>query len=1059
MTQPADPNETIDEAPGMARLRALASAPAAPVRLELLEEIARGGVGAVLKGRDMDLGRDVAVKVLLANHVDKADLAQRFLDEACIAGRLQHPGVVPVYALGRLADGRPFFTMKLVKGRTLAQLLAECRDPAAERPRFLHVFEQICQAVAYAHARGVIHRDLKPSNVMVGAYGEVQVMDWGMAKVLQRDGTTDEPGQEGRPTEGASVIQTPRGGAAGRGSETLTGSVLGTPAYMAPEQARGEVEDVDRRADVFGLGGILCEILTGRPPYPGASEEALKRARRADLADARARLDASGADGDVVALAKRCLAAEPAGRPRDAGETAAAVTAYRESVERRLRLADAARAEARAKAVEERKRRRLMAALAGSLLLTALAVGGGWLWVTRDRAARREEAEQAAGRALGRAEELAEQAKAIEPDTPQAAGQAVALWAQARDVVMDAERALAAGPETDEARGRLAARRESIEGGLKRAEKEDRLLKDLDQARGLRADSRPSRHDTETAARSYAKALGDYGLNVSGAEAAAAVLAERPAVRLAIIVSLDDWADCVGGDEATRLHRIADAADGDDWRRRYRAAAAGSLEDLKQLAQEARNLELPAVSADLLAAALIRHEARAEAAALLRQARSRRPADFWVHFELGVCMDDEDHPDAVTLQEAVGSDWAALALRPDSAPAHNNLGNALYTLKDLDGAIACYNKAIALSPEYVKVYYNRGNAFCAKGDLDDAVASYTKAIELDPGYAHAHNNLGLALAGKGDLDGAIAHYRKAVELDPGYAHAHNNLGIALKDKGDLDGAITCYHKAIELDPKHWEARLNLGIALAAQDDLEGAAAAFTEGIKLNPNEAQAHFRLGETLRLQGKFAEARDSARRCLALLAPDAPLRPAATAALERCQRLLALESKLGPVLRGEQQPADASERLGLIAVCKLQRRYAAAARLYRDGFAADVALTDDPTGASRYNAACYAALAGSGQGEDAKDLDDKACADWRKQALDWLRADLDLWAKKLEGDRPEDRQAVKEQMQHWQQDADLAGVRDAAQLAKLPADEQAACRKLWADVQALLDTAAAKE
>ena len=159
--------------------------PADPAaRLQLLGEIARGGMGAILKGRDSDIGRDLAVKVLLEKHSDNPGLIRRFIEEAQIAGQLQHPGVVPVYELGALADRRPYFIMKLVKGRTLADLLAARLDPADDQPRVLGIFLQVCQTVAYAHARGVIHRDLKPSNVMVGSFGEVQVMDWGLAKVL-----------------------------------------------------------------------------------------------------------------------------------------------------------------------------------------------------------------------------------------------------------------------------------------------------------------------------------------------------------------------------------------------------------------------------------------------------------------------------------------------------------------------------------------------------------------------------------------------------------------------------------------------------------------------------------------------------------------------------------------------------------------------------------------------------------------------------------------------------------------------------------------------------------
>src|SRR5262249_47328806 len=242
--------------------------PEVPGRFRLLGEIARGGMGAILKGFDADLGRDLALKVLLEQHSGNVDFVRRFVEEAQIGGQLQHPGIVPVYELGTFPDRRPYFAMKLVKGRTLAALLSERKDPRDDLPRFLGIFEQVAQTVAYAHARGVIHRDLKPSNVMVGSFGEVQVMDWGLAKVLPGGGVAGEPGNVSPPAE-ESVIRTVRSGSAL--DQSQAGSVLGTPAYMAPEQAVGAVGRVDRRADVFGLGSILCEVLTGQPAYTGAS--------------------------------------------------------------------------------------------------------------------------------------------------------------------------------------------------------------------------------------------------------------------------------------------------------------------------------------------------------------------------------------------------------------------------------------------------------------------------------------------------------------------------------------------------------------------------------------------------------------------------------------------------------------------------------------------------------------------------------------------------------------------------------------------------------------------
>ena len=326
-------------------------------RYQLLGEIGHGGMGAVLKGRDPDLGRDLAVKVLLEEHRDDPELVRRFIEEAQIGGQLQHPGIVPVYELGQFGDRRPYFTMKLVKGRTLAALLKERAGPAHDLPRFLGIFEQVCQTMAYAHARGVIHRDLKPLEHHGG------VVRRGAGDGLG-PGQGAAPGRSRRraaartPTcRPSASIRTVRSGSDADASRP--GSVLGTPAYMAPEQAGGDVEAIDERADVFGLGSILCEILTGRPAYTGPSSDAiLRKARRGETADALRRLDGCGADAELVALAGHCLAAEPEERPRDAGEVARRMTAYLSGVQDRLRAAELARAAEEARAEEATRRPR-----------------------------------------------------------------------------------------------------------------------------------------------------------------------------------------------------------------------------------------------------------------------------------------------------------------------------------------------------------------------------------------------------------------------------------------------------------------------------------------------------------------------------------------------------------------------------------------------------------------------------------------------------------------------------------------------------------------------------
>ncbi|MFN9713363.1 MAG: protein kinase domain-containing protein [Planctomycetota bacterium] len=369
-------------------------------RYQLLGEIARGGMGAILKGRDNDLGRDLAIKVLLDSHKDKPEVIQRFIEEAQIGGQLQHPGIAPIYDLGRFADNRPFFAMKLVKGQTLSKLLSDRHATSDERSRFLGIFENVCQTVGYAHSRGVIHRDLKPANIMVGAFGEVQVMDWGLAKVLADGGVNDERRAHSK-HNGHSVIETIRTGVGSdslesvgtAGSHTQVGSVMGTPAYMPPEQALGEVHSMDERADVFALGAILCEILTGKPPYVADDGTRLFRmAMRGKLDDCFARLASCDADEELIALTKDCLELDPIDRPRDAGVLANRVRGYLESVEARLREAETARAAQTARAEAEalrlaqqqqatRKLQRMLAGLAAvALFALGASVVAGLFW-------------------------------------------------------------------------------------------------------------------------------------------------------------------------------------------------------------------------------------------------------------------------------------------------------------------------------------------------------------------------------------------------------------------------------------------------------------------------------------------------------------------------------------------------------------------------------------------------------------------------------------------------------------------------------------------------------
>jgi tetratricopeptide (TPR) repeat protein len=1063
-----------------------ASLPAQLGRYELLEEIGRGGMGAVFRARDPNLNRPLAVKVLLAKHRGQPELENRFLEEAQVTGQLQHPGIPSVHELGRLEDGRPFFAMKLVQGQTLAALLQTDPDHAPDRPRLLAIFGQVCQALAYAHSRGVLHRDLKPANVMVGAFGEVQVMDWGLAKVLDA-----ERARAARPGPAPSPVQTLRTATTGVSSQA--GAVLGTLAYMPPEQALGRVGELDERADVFGLGAILCEILTGQPPY--AAREGLAahgQAAGADLADAFARLDGCGADAELVHLAKACLAPERADRRRDAGVVARDVAAYQEGVEQRLRRAELERARAQVRATEERKRRRLTAALAAAALALVLLAAGGGLWLQAVRAERHAEA--------ARHEQTLRQE--VEAALTQAASfrqgfhfpQAHALLEQAR-LRLDPT-----GP--DDLRRRL----EQALADLHLAER-------LDAARLQPAIIVKEELDVLGTEQRYAAAFAEasLGREKEDAETVAARVRDS-ALREELVAALDDWAG-VTQNQSRRvwLSAVARGADPNRWRGRLRQPEVwGERAALIQLAREAKKAALSPQLAASLGRAL--RQRGADAVPLLAAAHARFPQDFWLNFELAAALCGQHRWD-----EAVGYHLAALALRPRASAVQSNLGYTLEAKGRLDEAIAHYQQALDLDPKVARVHYNLGNALAKKRRLDEAIAHYQQALDLDPKDVRAHTNLGFALQAKGRLDEAIDRYRQALAIDPKDAMAHYNLGNALlargrvddafrhrqravrldpKDpsahynlgnvletKGRLDDAIDCYRRALALDPKDARVHNNLGYVLQAKGRLDDALAHYQQAVYLDPRDsrthtslgyalyakgrldeaidhyrqaldldpklAQAHGALGQALLSQGHFHEAQAATRRGLDLLPQSHPLRSTVTQQLQRCEQMLAREDRLPAVLQDQDKPAEAADYVAFAELCSIKKQYAAAVRLYAEAFAAKPQLADDVKAGHRYNAACAAVLAAGGQGTDTVAQDGKERARWRHQGLDWLRADLAAWAKAA------DRDLVQRTLQHWHQDSNLAGARDREALAKLPATERQAWTEFWFDVVNLLKKA----
>ncbi|HEY1190631.1 MAG TPA: tetratricopeptide repeat protein, partial [Gemmata sp.] len=731
---------------------------------------------------------------------------------------------------------------KLVEGRTLSARLKERASPADGLPELVRAFEQVCLAVGFAHDKGVIHRDLKPANVMIGAFGEVQVMDWGLAKA-----------GDGNPSPGAPNPPPSPGGEKGTldtDSATITGQVLGTPAYMSPEQARGE--PVDPRTDVFSLGAILCEILTGSRPFTGqTSAEVISQTVAGDLGAALVKLDASGADGELVALAKRCLAPRAADRPANGKAVADAVTAYRAGAEARVRAAEAERAAAEARAAEQRKRRRVQLALAGAVTALLLGAGAvGW-WADRQSTAHRAETERLAREQASADLQQREKDDRAADENRRALAEEVARC----EAALRADDAPAAGVALIE-----IGRRENHPGAegfrprIARCRADQAMLARLDAAETFRwAPVNGAFPPFAALERKWVEAFAAYGADIASAPAAeAAARVSAALIRERLLFTLELWHANVN---FPNLGAVLHAADPDPVRDAIRTAIrdrafADVGERVRALHRAAERPEQPArftIALSESAGDVLPARARRD---LLAAEWARSPNNLRVVMALGRTYPMNQSDGAA---ERVRWFQSAVALRPDSAFTWSNLAVALIDSARYDEALVATRTALRLDPKNTDALTNTGVALRKKGDPAGAVAAYRAALAIDPHLAHPtfHNNFGAALGAAGDLGGAVGQFKKAIELDPKFAPAHANLGNALLRQRDPDGAVRSLREALKLDPQNAEAHETLGRALLQKRDRAGAIAALRESLRLDPKNVNLWGGLGNLLWDQG----------------------------------------------------------------------------------------------------------------------------------------------------------------------------------------------------------------
>ena len=621
---------------------------------------------------------------------------------------------------------------------------------------------------------------------MVGRFGEVQVMDWGLAKVLAPVGGGDNaaamPAQQ-------SVIETER--SSGRGAASTAGSVLGTPAYMAPEQAQGEIALVDERSDVFGLGALLCEILTGKPAFTGrSSAEIIRKSARAELTDALTRLEASGAAAELIALATRCMAAERDERPRDAQEVATAISGYLRSVQERLRTAELDRVEAEARAIEERKRRKLAVALAASIVAIVGVSFGGWFWNER-QLARRE----------ARWVSAFEEARVLYAQAVQAVDD-LNRWRSAREAARQAERLL---PDArgEQSRQRVRDLMEQIETATTAAEDDQRLLAKLESIRLSEYES-----GAEVTVARYATAFSDAGIVVMLGpldEVAGKITSRSTAVRVALAAALDGWAmtnrDWTSSERILKITRLVDP---DPWRNELRSVLLfreepASRNKLLDLARLAKIDEPPVISIQLLAASLINNAELQSAERTLRSAQIRHPSDFWLNFTLANCLLRMSRP-----SEAIRYYYAARALRPEIGA---ELGSMLKSLDEKDEAIAVLKEMVRLRPDDVQHHVRLVVALKEANRAEELQLALKDADELaeklrrkNPEDRITRWALGYLALMQEKATEAESQFRKAIEIAPNESQHLAQLGEALLRKDDTRIALPHSKKRLGSTP-------------------------------------------------------------------------------------------------------------------------------------------------------------------------------------------------------------------------------------------------------------------
>jgi eukaryotic-like serine/threonine-protein kinase len=974
---------------------------------KLREKIGEGGFGVVyVAQQSKPVRRNVALKIIKAG-MDTKDVIARFEAERQALALMDHPNIAKVLDAGATQTGRPYFVMELVRGVPITEFCDERKTSTRER---LLLFVDICRAIQHAHQKGIIHRDLKPSNIMVTLDDNrpiPKVIDFGISKALSQQLTENS-------------------------FYTAYGQMIGTPLYMAPEQAQLTMRDVDTRSDVYSLGVLLYELLTGTTPFDkdtlqkSGFDEMRRIIREVDPPRPSARVSTLNAEmlstiaarhhidprklsgslrGELDWIVMKALEKDRNRRYETASAFAADVARYLND-----EPVQACPPSAWYRFAKYARRKKTVLTISSVVVLASLLAVGSVGYTVRDRSAREQERERERSRRAAIVGEKVDGTLKQSHDRYRDDKLAEALT-----LVEQAAALLAGETENAELSKRVLRWRDDL-----------RMADRLEQIR-IEQSSIPAGKDimqlrSSTAA--YRKAFQEYGLDVGSLkppEAAAKI--RQSAIKDSLVAALANWRGWQSSVESSpsteQIENIIRLADDDPWRRRIRAAAQAddAEQQLAKLARDKQVLAQSPLTLSVLVSALSRPMLKDVRIEVLRHAQRRSPNDFWTSFVL------------------------ANHLRLSGDPSQRR------------EVLTYFHIADAIRPGNFFVRQELALELAFSGRYREAEEWMRDAVRLRPGSARARLNLGWILSRQNKRAEAIAEYREAIRLDPNYVTAHRNLGNVLEKQGNLAQAEAEFRAAVRCtrlkSGKYDNKAINALVAfLLRRRKFDEAEAIRRKTVLDRPRDAEAHWTLGVTLRELGKFGEALAALRKARRLGFKDTrwSLRRMESL-LADSERLAALESRLPALLNGEDRPKDLTEHVRFASLCFRTRKPLAAARLYREILIAHPGLN------GLFDSAAYAAaMAGCGRGREAAGLDETERARWRQQALSWIRAALEMRRRNFKVHPAKTRRAVLVAIGLWKTQPALSGLRDAPKLAKLPARERVAWRRFWSDVDALL-------